>query len=57
MLDYLNRIPEAVTQLADWVEDGSIVHRQHILDGIEHFPVALRMLFRGKNHGKLLLRI
>lgn len=31
--------------------------RQHILDGIERFPEALRMLFRGGNQGKLLVRI
>ena len=57
MLDYLNLIPEAVAQLAAWIDDGSLVHRQHILDGIEQFPAALRMLFRGENHGKLLLRV
>lgn len=57
MLDYLHRIPEAVAELAAWVEDGSLKHRQHILDGIEQFPEALRMLFRGENHGKLLVRV
>ncbi|MDE0613965.1 MAG: NADP-dependent oxidoreductase [bacterium] len=56
MLDYLHRIPEAVTDLAEWVADGSVKHRQHIIDGIENFPEGFRMLFRGENHGKLLLR-
>ncbi len=36
--------------------DGSLKHRQHIVEGIESFPEAFRMLFRGENHGKLLLR-
>jgi len=57
MLDYLHRIPEAVADLAGWVDDGSLRHRQHIVDGIEQFPEALRMLFRGENHGKLLVRV
>ena len=57
MLDYLHRIPEAVADLAAWVDDGSLRHRQHIIDGIEQFPEALRMLFRGENHGKLLVRV
>lgn len=56
MLDYLHRIPEAVTDMAEWVADGSVKHRQHIIDGIENFPEGFRMLFRGENHGKLLLR-
>ena len=57
MLDYLDRIPEAVTDLAARVEAGSLQHRQHVLDGIECFPEALRMLFRGENQGKLLVRV
>ena len=57
MLDYMHRIPEAIVDLAAWVEDGSLIHRQHILDGIETFPEALRMLFRGENQGKLLVRL
>ena len=57
MLDYLHRIPEAVADLAAMVDDGSLQHRQHIVDGIEQFPEALRMLFRGENHGKLLVRV
>lgn len=56
MKDYLHRIPEAFADLSSWVADGSLKHRQHIVDGIERFPEALRMLFTGKNQGKLLLR-
>ncbi|NDH87144.1 MAG: NADP-dependent oxidoreductase [Actinobacteria bacterium] len=48
MLDYMHRIPEALTDLSAWVEDGSLRHRQHILEGIESFPEGLRMLFRGE---------
>jgi len=57
MLDYLHRIPEATADLAAWAADGSLRHRQHVIDGIENFPEAFRMLFRGDNHGKLLLRV
>ncbi len=57
MLDYLHRIPEAVADLAERVDDGTLVHRQHVLGGIESFPEAFRMLFNGDNHGKLLIRV
>jgi len=56
MLDYLGRLDEAVADLSSWVNDGSLRHRQHVLDGLDQFPEAFRMLFRGENHGKLLLR-
>ncbi len=56
MKDYFRRIPEAFAHLSSWVGDGSLVHREHIIDGIDRFPEALRMLFSGQNQGKLLLR-
>jgi NADPH-dependent curcumin reductase CurA len=57
MMDYMHRIPEAFADLSSWVADGSLHHRQHIIDGLENFPEAFRMLFRGDNVGKLLLRV
>jgi len=56
MKDYMHRIPEAFADLSAWVADGSLHHREHVVDGIERFPETLRMLFDGQNHGKLLLR-
>jgi len=56
MKDYFHRIPEAFADLSAWVADGSLRHREHIVEGIERFPEALRMLFTGQNNGKLLLR-
>ncbi len=55
MKDYFHRIPEAFADLLAWVADGSLRHREHIVEGIERFPEALRMLFDGQNNGKLLL--
>ena len=56
MKDYFHRIPEAFADLSEWVADGSLRHREHIVEGIERFPEALQMLFTGQNNGKLLLR-
>jgi NADPH-dependent curcumin reductase CurA len=57
MMDYMHRVPEAFADLSAWVADGSLRHRRHIVDGLESFPEAFRMLFRGDNVGKLLLRV
>jgi hypothetical protein len=57
VLDYLDRFPEAVLQLVQWVEEGRIHWRDHIVDGLEQAPRALNMLFTGENTGKLMVRV
>ena len=57
MKDYLDRVPEALAWLAPAWKEGHIVFREHIVKGIDKFPDAFEMLFRGENHGKLLLKV
>ena len=35
----------------------SLRQRLHVLTGLEQAPVGLGMLFRGENHGKLVVRL
>jgi NADPH-dependent curcumin reductase CurA len=55
--DYWDRLDEALGKLGAWVADGSIKRREHILDGLERAPDALRMLFTGENVGKLIVAV
>ena len=55
--DYAPRYHEAVTTLAGWMHAGSFKSREHVVEGFEHFPAALLMLFEGKNLGKLVLKV
>ena len=57
MRDYLHRIPEALKDLSKWMDEGRLVTREHVLEGIETFPAAVKMLFAGQNQGKLLIRL
>jgi len=57
MRDYLHRIPEAMRDLSTWMKEGKIVTREHILEGIERFPDAVKMIFAGQNDGKLLIKL
>lgn len=57
VFDYFNRYPEAVTQIAQWMGEGSFHSREDIIEGLEQFPTALNMLFEGKNFGKLVLKL
>jgi NADPH-dependent curcumin reductase len=57
ILDYVDRFPEAVMQLAGWLAEGKLQHRVHVLEGLEQAPEGLRKLFTGDHDGKVLVRI
>ena len=57
MRDYMHRIPEAVQELGASLKDGSLICRQHILQGLDSFPDGFEMLLAGANEGKLLIRV
>ena len=54
---YLDRIEPAMAELAGWLEDGSLVMPEHILEGIESFPEAVYFMFQGGNIGKLMVKV
>jgi NADPH-dependent curcumin reductase CurA len=37
--------------------DGRLPHRAHVIDGLANAPEALRLLFEGRNNGKLMVRV
>ena len=57
VLDYRERYGEAIERLSEWVRDGRIASREHILNGLDHAPGALQMLYLGENRGKLLIAV
>ena len=57
MIDFIDRIDEAMTDLAAWVMDGRIVWREDIQEGFDNIPDTFLRLFAGKNVGKQLLKL
>jgi NADPH-dependent curcumin reductase len=57
VFDYLDRYPEAILDISTWLIEGKLHSKEHIIEGIENFPMALRLLFEGKNFGKLLVKV
>jgi NADPH-dependent curcumin reductase CurA len=51
-LDYPTRIPEAFEALGRWPREGSLVHKEDVMAGLESAPRALLRLFSGENFGK-----
>jgi len=54
---YHDRYEEARAWLAAQHREGRLQQRLHVLDGLDHAPGALGMLFRGENFGKLVVRV
>jgi NADPH-dependent curcumin reductase CurA len=55
--DYWGRYAEATDQLRAWLESGELVHREHVFEGLDEAPNALRALFTGENRGKVVVRV
>jgi NADPH-dependent curcumin reductase len=57
ILDYLDRFPEAQAEMAGWLAAGKVKSAEHIVEGLEHAPEALNLLFTGGNTGKVIVQI
>jgi NADPH-dependent curcumin reductase CurA len=57
VFDYAPRYKEGVMQMGQWMAEGKLKSREHIVEGLETFPETLMMLFKGENFGKLVLKV
>ena len=57
ILDYVGRFPEAQAEMAGWLGAGKIKSAEHIVEGLEHAPEALNLLFTGGNIGKVIVKV
>jgi NADPH-dependent curcumin reductase CurA len=56
-LDYWDRFDECFTQLGTWAAEGKLRWREHLVEGLEHAPEALNLLFTGGNLGKVIVQV
>ena len=57
VFDNIPNYRSAAAEMAGWIAEGKLKAKEHVVDGIENFPDALMMLFRGENIGKLVLKV
>ncbi|MDT9701217.1 NADP-dependent oxidoreductase [Streptomyces sp. P17] len=58
VFDYADRYAEGIAQMATWREEGRLTSLEDVVTGgVADFPDTLMRLFRGENHGKLVLKI
>jgi NADPH-dependent curcumin reductase CurA len=57
VIDYLDRVGEAIDALTGWVLGGEIAWREDMQEGFDNIPTTLQRLFTGSNVGKQLLKL
>jgi NADPH-dependent curcumin reductase CurA len=55
--DYMPRFGEALTEMAGWMREGKLTHREDIVEGFENLPKAFIGLFHGENTGKRIVKV
>lgn len=56
-LDYAQNYPKYQAQLAQWLLEGKLHFKLHVVDGLETAVDTCKLLYSGGNQGKLLVRI
>jgi NADPH-dependent curcumin reductase len=57
ILDYFDRFPAAQAEVAGWLSEGKLKSSEHVVEGLEHAPDALNLLFTGGNTGKVVVKV
>jgi hypothetical protein len=55
--DHMNRWPEALQRLGQYVREGKIKYRETVTEGIENAPRAFIGLLKGENFGKQVVKV
>jgi NADPH-dependent curcumin reductase CurA len=57
VFDFAKEYPRGMRDMGQWLQEGRLVSREHIVKGLETFPETLLMLFDGRNEGKLVIEV
>jgi NADPH-dependent curcumin reductase CurA len=57
VFDFAAQEQEFLNSVGAWLRDGRVRHREDIVDGLENAPAAFIGLLKGRNFGKLLVRV
>jgi len=57
VLDFARDFAAAAAQMARWIDDGALIYREEIIDGLENAPHAYADLFTGGGFGRRLVHV
>ena len=55
--DFAEQQREFLTAMSGWIKEGKIKYKEDVVDGLENAPQAFLGLLKGKNFGKLLVKV
>ncbi len=55
--DFADQEPEFHREVGEWLKAGKIKYREDVIEGLEKAPEAFIGLLKGRNFGKLLVRV
>jgi len=55
--DWAHLEPDFQREVAGWIREGKLKHREDVVEGLERAPEAFMGLLEGRNFGKLLVRV
>ena len=57
VIDYMDRFPEGIGQLAEWLMAGKLQFREEVVEGLDNILPTFLKLFDGSNSGKLVVSL
>ena len=57
VFNYMAKYGEAISKLAQWLQEGKLKSTETVVEGFENTPQAFINLFEGKNKGKMVVKI
>ncbi|MEO1449900.1 MAG: NADP-dependent oxidoreductase [Bacteroidota bacterium] len=57
VFDYADRYHLAAREMAGWMMQGKLKHKETVFEGLENFPEVFLRLFSGEKLGKLVLKV
>jgi len=57
VFQFADRYPEALVQMAQWLNEGKLKYAEDIEEGIENTPRAFMAMLKGRNTGKQLVKV
>jgi len=57
IFDHVAEFETAAARLTQLALEGKVVYDEEILTGLQHAPRAIDQLYRGENHGKLIIAV
>ena len=56
-MDHWGKHPQISAELSQWMKEGKLTYREHVVEGLDNAWRAVNMLFTGENIGKVLVEV